>query len=99
MRCRRSWRREDEERVALHGNNSRGLSRQAYLLQWAYKSATHPQAALEHLLLLGYRGEPLALFSISAPRRHEKKLEAAKRGTFQVRCATSEPSFMHSVHC
>ncbi|CAK0731768.1 hypothetical protein CVIRNUC_000040 [Coccomyxa viridis] len=79
----RSWRREDEERVALHGSSSRGLSRQAYLLQWAYKAAAHPQAALEHMLLLGYRGEPSALFSVSTPRRQERKPEAAKRGTFQ----------------
>ena len=95
LSCRRSWRREDEERVALHGSSSRGLSRQAYLLQWAYKAAAHPQAALEHMLLLGYRGEPSALFSVSTLRRQERKPEAAKRGTFQVRRATSGTSSMH----
>ena len=81
--------------MALHGSSSRGLSRQAYLLQWAYKAATHPQAALEHMLLLGYRGEPSALFSVSAPRRQERKPEAAKRGTFQVRGTSSEAQTMH----
>ena len=95
LRCHRSWRREDEERVALHRSSSRGLSRQAYLLQWAYKAAAHPQAALEHMLLLGYRGEPSALFSVSAPRRQERKPEAAKRGTFQVGCTSSEAQSMH----
>ena len=81
--------------MALHGSSSRSLSRQAYLLQWAYKAATHPQAALEHMLLLGYRGEPSALFSVSAPRRQERKPEAAKRGTFQVRGTSSEAQTMH----
>ena len=84
--------------MALHSSSSRGLSRQAYLLQWAYKAATHPQAALEHMLLLGYRGEPSALFSVSAPRRQERKPEAAKRGTFQVGCAISEAHPVHPVH-
>ena len=84
--------------MALHGSSSRGLSRQAYLLQWAYKAAAQPQAALEHMLLLGYRGKPSALFSVSGPRRQERKPEAAKRGTFQVRRATSNTLFMHTVH-
>ena len=62
------------------------MSREAYLLQWVYTAATQPAAALEHMLLLGYRGEPSALFSISAPRRQERKAEVTRRTVFQVRC-------------
>ena len=80
----RSWRREDEERVLLHGSSSRGISRKAYLLQWIYETASHPPAALEHMLLLGYQGEPSVLFAVSAPRRLERKPEAPRRSTFQV---------------
>ncbi len=72
--------------MLLHGSSPHGMSKQAYLLQWVYKAATQPSAALEHMLLLGYRGEPSALFSISAPRRQERKPETARRGVFQVRC-------------
>jgi hypothetical protein len=87
MRClRRSWSKEDDQRVLLGGGSSRGLSRQAYLLQWVYKAAVQPQAALEHMLLLGFRGESSALFSISAPRRLERKPEGPRRRTFQVCC-------------
>ena len=81
----RSWARADEERVLLHGSTPRGVSKQAYLLQWVYKAAIQPSAALEHMLLLGYRGEPSALFSVSAPRRQERKPESARRSVFQVR--------------
>ncbi|CAL5224037.1 g6659 [Coccomyxa viridis] len=79
----RSWSRADEERVLLHGSTPHGVSKQAYLLQWVYKAAIQPSAALEHMLLLGYRGEPSALFSVSAPRRQERKLESARRSVFQ----------------
>jgi len=71
--------------VLLHGSSTGGLSRKAYLLQWSYKAAVHPQAALEHMLLLGYRGEASALFSVSVPRRQERKPEAARRSVYQVK--------------
>ena len=71
--------------VLLHGSSLHGLSKQAYLLQWVYKAATHPPAALEQILLLGYRGEVSALFSISAQRRQERKPEDARQSVFQVR--------------
>lgn len=82
----RSWSKDDEERVLLHGSSPHGLSKQAYLLQWVYKAATQPPAALEHMLLLGYKDEPSALFSVSAPHRQERKPESARRSVFQVRC-------------
>ena len=82
----RAWSKEDDESILLHGSSQHGISKQAYLLQWVYKAARHPPAALEHILLLGFRGEVSALFSMSAPRRQERKPEVARRSVFQVRC-------------
>lgn len=62
-----------------------GLTKRGFLSKWAFTTAIDPRQTLEHALLLGHRGDPATLFSISRGRRAERKSDSPGRSVFQVR--------------
>ncbi|KAK9846318.1 hypothetical protein WJX81_001431 [Elliptochloris bilobata] len=61
------------------------LPLRSWLALWAALAAASPRKCLEHLLLLGYAGEPAALLAPSRPRRVERGMPTGPaRGVFQV---------------
>ncbi len=69
------------------GPNSSGLTKAGFLAKWAFTAAAEPKLALEHLLLLGYDGDPSAAFALSRPRRAElRRSDGPGRSVYQA-CA------------
>jgi hypothetical protein len=75
-----------------------GLTRRGFLSLWAFTTAVDPRKTLEHCLLLGYRGDPAALFCISRTRRAERKSDAPGRAVFQVPARSAHVLFSHLQH-
>ena len=67
------------------GPSGSGLTKTGFLAKWAYTAALQPKLALEHLLLLGYDGDPSAAFALSRPRRSEhRRADGPGRSVYQV---------------
>lgn len=67
------------------GPGGAGLTKTGFLAMWAFMAAVEPKVALEHLLLLGYDGEPSAAFAVSRPRRLEhRKGDGPGRSAYQA---------------
>lgn len=61
------------------------LPLRSWLALWAALAAADPRRCLEHMLLLGYAGDPAALLAASRPRRIERGLATGPaRSVFQV---------------
>lgn len=82
--CCRPWEGPEYEGLLVEGEEAGGLSWRGFLAKWAFTTAVNPRATLEHALLLGYRGDPSALFYTSRPRRVERKSDAPGRTVYQV---------------
>lgn len=54
-----------------------GLTEEGWMAKWAFTTAADPRAALEWLMYLGYDKEASAAFTVSRPRRLERKAAAA----------------------
>ena len=97
---RRPWEGPEYGGLLVEGGGGAGgpggLTRRGFLSLWAFTTAVDPRKTLEHCLLLGYRGDPAALFCISRPRRAERKSDAPGRAVFQVPARAAHVPFSHS---
>ena len=83
--ARRPWRRASAGGPLVEERPGSLLPLRSWLALWAALAAASPRKCLEHLLLLGYAGEPGALLAPSRPRRIERGLPSGPaRGVFQV---------------
>ena len=81
----RPWRRASAGGPLVEERPGGLLPLRSWLALWAALAAASPRKCLEHLLLLGYAGEPGALLAPSRPRRVERGLPTGPaRGVFQV---------------
>lgn len=86
---RRPWARPAAGGPLVELRAGGGLPLRSWLALWAALAADDPRRALEHMLLLGYAGEPGALLAPSRPRRAERGLPAGPaRSLFQARRLT-----------
>ena len=92
--ARRPWRRASAGGPLVEERPGGLLPLRAWLALWAALAAASPRKCLEHLLLLGYAGEPGALLAPSRPRRAERSLpNGPARGVFQVPSAYAPGCF------
>lgn len=70
--------------VSCQGRSDGSLTLQGFLAKWAYTTATKPVETLAYLRYLGYRGSAASMFTISRPRRQERKQEQIQRSVLQV---------------
>lgn len=81
----RPWRRASAGGPLVEERPGGLLPLRSWLALWVALAAASPRKCLEHLLLLGYAGEPGALLAPSRPRRVERGLPTGPaRGVFQV---------------
>jgi len=83
---RRPWEGEEFKRllVAGEGRDEGALTLQGFLSKWAYTTSVDPVHTLAYLRYLGYQGSAAGFFSISRPRRQERKQEQILRSTLRV---------------
>lgn len=54
-------------------------------MRWRLMANSDPRSALANILYLGYDGDPASLFTITKPRRQERKPEQRSRTVFKVK--------------
>ena len=87
LATRRPWEGPALEGVLVEtgANNTAGLTKAGFLAKWACMAALEPRLALEHLLLLGYDGDPSAAFAVSRSRRAEhRRADGPGRSVYQA---------------
>jgi hypothetical protein len=85
--------------VAGEGRDEGALTLQGFLSKWAYTTSVDPVHTLAYVRYLGYEGSAAGFFSISRPRRQERKQEQILRSTLRVGCAPLGYGLSdHSMH-
>jgi Ras family protein T1 len=92
------WEGDEYERVVVEATPSGALTLSGFLAKWAYTTAVNPRHTLAYLLYLGYEGDPNQLFSISRPRRQERKGDLPARSIYRVRVQFSSPTFWSNLN-
>ncbi len=90
MWCR-AWQEDEYKYLLVSGQaqGNRALTLQGFLSKWAYTTAANPVETLAYLRYLGYRGSAATFFTISKPRKQERKQEQIQRSVLQVDVNTS----------
>lgn len=84
----RPWRGKEYRGLLVEnggeGKEEASLTLQGFLAKWAFTTATDPARVLAYARYLGFEGPAAPLFSISKPRRQERKAEQLQRSVVQV---------------